>query len=140
MFLFYTSWKQKTFRFSDVFRGCRKATQGCYGLSNIFRTRYCPVRAVFKAIFMPVDRLGAQRNKFKKQIKFWKLTCLRLKKKNWKFSIFPFWLPHVFQLYSTFSFLTFFLFSWLKITRVPRSLEKLMQLIFIKLIWLFIHI
>ena len=60
------------------------------------------------------------------------------KEKLWKFSSFPFWLPHVFQLYSTFSFLTFFLFSWLKIARVPRSLEKLMQLIFIKLIWLFI--
>ena len=31
--LFYTPWKlQKTFRFSDVFRGYRKATPGCNGL------------------------------------------------------------------------------------------------------------
>ena len=31
--LFYTLWKhQKTFRFSDVFRGYRKATPGCNGL------------------------------------------------------------------------------------------------------------
>ena len=35
--LFYTSWKhQKTFRFSDVFRGYRKETMGCNGLSRAF--------------------------------------------------------------------------------------------------------
>ena len=33
--LFYTPWKhQKTFRFSDVFRGCRKATAGCNSLTH----------------------------------------------------------------------------------------------------------
>ena len=33
---FYTPWKhQKTFRFSDVFRGYRKATPGCNGLIGI---------------------------------------------------------------------------------------------------------
>ena len=33
MMLFHTAWKyQKTFRFSDVFRGHRKATSGCNGL------------------------------------------------------------------------------------------------------------
>ena len=30
--LFYTPWKQKAFRLSDVFRGNRKATPGCNGL------------------------------------------------------------------------------------------------------------
>ena len=35
MLLFYTLWKhQKTFRFSDVFRGYRKAAPGCNGLSK----------------------------------------------------------------------------------------------------------
>ena len=35
--LFYTPWKhQKTFRFSNVFRGYRKATPGCNGLKNSF--------------------------------------------------------------------------------------------------------
>ena len=34
--LFGTPWKhQKTFRFSDVFRGYRKATSGCNGLSEL---------------------------------------------------------------------------------------------------------
>ena len=33
--LFYTSWKhQKIFRFSDAFRGYRKATLGCNGLKS----------------------------------------------------------------------------------------------------------
>ena len=33
--LFYTLWRhQKTFRFSDVFRGYRKATPGCNGLTE----------------------------------------------------------------------------------------------------------
>ena len=33
---FYTTWKhQKTFRFSDVFRGYRKATPGCNGLKGV---------------------------------------------------------------------------------------------------------
>ena len=37
MLLFYTPWKhQKTFRFSDVFRGYRKATPGCNGLSETY--------------------------------------------------------------------------------------------------------
>ena len=35
MLLFYTPWKhQKTFRFSDIFRGYRKATPGCNGLNS----------------------------------------------------------------------------------------------------------
>ena len=39
MLLFHTPWKhQKTFRFSDVFRGYRKATPGCNGLNNILST------------------------------------------------------------------------------------------------------
>ena len=34
--LFYTPWNdQKTFRFSDVFRGYRKATPGCNGLKRL---------------------------------------------------------------------------------------------------------
>ena len=34
--LFYTPWKhQKTFRFSDVFRGYKKATPGCNGLRSL---------------------------------------------------------------------------------------------------------
>ena len=38
--LFYTPWKhQKTFRFSGVFRGYRKATPVCYGLSEFKRTK-----------------------------------------------------------------------------------------------------
>ena len=32
--LFYTLWKQKTFRFSDVFSGYRKAAPGCNGLKQ----------------------------------------------------------------------------------------------------------
>ena len=39
--LFYTRWKhQKTFRFSDVFRGYRKATLGCDGLKQGGRICY----------------------------------------------------------------------------------------------------
>ena len=41
--LFYTPWKhQKTFRFSDVFRGYRKATPGCNGLNNIWAKHWTP--------------------------------------------------------------------------------------------------
>ena len=37
LLLFYTPWKhQITFRFSDVFRGCRKETPGCHGLNQLF--------------------------------------------------------------------------------------------------------
>ena len=37
MLLFYTPWKHlETFRFSDVFRGYRKATPGCNGLKLIY--------------------------------------------------------------------------------------------------------
>ena len=103
---FYTSWKhQKTFRFSDVFRDCRKATPSYYRLSNICRTRYGPVRAVSKAIFVPVDRYGAQINKLKKQIKFWKLTCLLLKKKHYdNFQVFLFDYPRIFSFSRHFHF------------------------------------
>ena len=41
MLLFYTPWKhQKTFSFSDVFRGYRKATPGCNGLRWLVGSRY----------------------------------------------------------------------------------------------------
>ena len=40
VFLFYTPWKyQKTLRFSDVFRGYRKATRGCNGLNKELKER-----------------------------------------------------------------------------------------------------
>ena len=47
--LFYTPWKhQKIFRFSDVFRGYRKATLGCNGLKQFLCD--APVKATLKGI------------------------------------------------------------------------------------------
>ena len=49
--LFYTPWKhQKTFRFSDVFRGYRKAIPVCNGLNNsVFF-----VRILWRVFFQPI--------------------------------------------------------------------------------------
>ena len=47
--LFYTPWKyQKTFRFSDIFRGYRKATPGCNGLNSLRCSIYFSSGDIYK--------------------------------------------------------------------------------------------
>ena len=52
--LFYTPWKhQKTFRFSDVFKGCRKLTPGCNELTSIIdvsRDSRYSVQSILKTV------------------------------------------------------------------------------------------
>ena len=110
MLLFYTHWKhQKTIRFSDVFRGYKKATPGCNGLIlevkldfnkynftwSFFlfiayleiQTWLSTVRFRWKSLTLNNDRSSYRRCSIKKDVKnFAKFTrlqaCNVIKKEN----------------------------------------------------------
>ena len=70
--LYYTPWKQKTERFSDVFRECRKATPGCNRLNeNIDKcvhSQLC-VKIFLSDLYISFDSVKRLYQSFSKRLK-----------------------------------------------------------------------